>query len=53
LNRVVPVVEQLDQRAHKTGHQDNCGDYSRRPRSHGFEYSASDSQAKPQKKGWT
>ena len=44
LNRVIPVVEHLDDRAHQTGDQDNCSDYSRRPRSHGRKYTVAPSE---------
>ena len=49
LNRVIPAVEHLNERANQAGDQDDCDDYSRWPRSHGLEYSAAVSQGGKQK----
>ena len=48
LNRVIPCVECLKERANNTGQQDKCDGYSRRVGSHEFEYSASGLQGKRQ-----
>jgi hypothetical protein len=41
LNRVIPCVEGLKERANNAGQQDQCDGYSRRAGSHGCEYSVS------------
>ena len=48
LNRVIPCVERLKERANNAGQQDKCDGYSRRAGSHRFEYSVSVSQRRRQ-----
>ena len=44
LNRVIPVVERLNERTNKARQQSKRNCYSRRPRSHELQYSAADSE---------
>jgi hypothetical protein len=49
LNRVIPVIERLNERTNKAGQQNKRNCYSRRPRSHEGNYTAESSE--PPEKG--